>query len=264
MTRKLTASALWLLASCSSALGPPSPIAAYAPGHANGRSADQLVAEGNAAWAKRASPGQAEAAQGLYLDAAVAANQRVDGLLGAMRTLAFRIEFEPGVAKGTLAGEAVELGQWCQRRRPSEAECDYRLAIALGQQARERPSTGKDALNRMVDLLHRTIAAAPTLDSAGPHRVLALVLLRAPSWPIGPGDSETALQEARAAARLVPDNAENQLVLGEALAANGKADEAREAYRKAAALATAAGHAGAPEAARWQAQAKSGIDKAGG
>ena len=247
------------LTACASALHEPAPIVSFAPGHGNGRTADELVRDATAAWARRGQPHQAEAAQGLYLDAAEADPHRVDGLLGAMRALSFRIEHEPGVSRGTLAGEEVELGQWCLRRAPTAPECAYRLAIALGQQARERPSTGQDALGKMVDLLPRAIGAAPRLDAGGPHRVLALVLLRAPSWPVGPGDPEAALVQARAAAALFPNSAENQLVLGEALKANDKAAEARAAYNKAFALATTARDAGDPEAPSWLEQAKAGL-----
>jgi len=254
--------AVLLIGACSSALNEPSPIARYAPGHANGRGARQLLADGDAAWAKRAEPGKAAEAQGLYLDAAVADGHAVDGLLGAMRALSFRIEYEKGVSKETLSTEEVELGQWCQRRSPAAAECDYRLAIALGQQAREKMSTGRDAMNRMVDLLHRAIAAAPALDDGGPHRVLALVLLRAPGWPAGPGDADEGLAEAKKAIALAPQSAANQLVLAEALVAAGEDDAARVAYQKAAKLAGAASRD--PEAARQLAEAKSGIAKTGG
>jgi hypothetical protein len=248
-----------LVAACSSATHEPPPVSTLAPGHANGRTADQLVAEADAAWARRGQPGQAEAAQGLYLDAAASDAHRADALLGAMRALSYRIEHEAGVSRSQLSEREVELGQWCQRRAPAEAECDYRLAIALGQQARERPSTGKDALGKMVGLLHHAIARAPRLDSGGPHRVLALVLLRAPGWPIGPGDSEAGLGEARAAVQIAPTAAQIQLVLGEALAANGKAGDARVAYRKAIELATAARDAGDPEAGGWLAEARAGL-----
>lgn len=91
--------------------------------------------------------------------------------------------------------------------------------------------------------------------------MLALVLLRAPSWPLGPGDPEAALAEAREAARRFPDAADNQLALGEALAANGSRGGARAAYTRALALATAARGAGDLDAAGWVAEARSGLDK---
>jgi tetratricopeptide (TPR) repeat protein len=262
--RSLVAGLALLAAGCASALHEPRPIAAIAPGHAGGRSADELVRAADAAWARRAQPGQAAAAQALYLDAAANDDRRVDAVLGAMRALSFRIEHERGLPRADLAGEEVELGQWCQRRDPTNGECDYRLAIALGQQARERSSTGKDALGRMVALLHSAIARSPNLDSAGPHRVLALVLLRAPTWPVGPGDPEEALAEARAAVGRFPDAADNQLALGEALAANGATGEARAAYRRALALAMAARAAGDLDAPRWMKDAQEGFEKIAG
>jgi tetratricopeptide (TPR) repeat protein len=245
---------------CAPALREPPPVSTLAPGTSGAKSADELVREAEAAWARRADPRQAEAAQTLFLDAAAADERRTDALLGAMRAMAFRIERERDASvRARLAEEQVQLGQWCQRRAPQEAACDYRLALALGQQARERSAVAKDALAKMVVLLRRAIASAPGLDSAGPHRVLALVLLRAPGWPVGPGDPEAALGEARAAVGLFPDTADNQLVLAEALAKNDAPDEARAAYQRALELATAAAAAGDLDAARWRADTTAGL-----
>jgi tetratricopeptide (TPR) repeat protein len=254
---------LLFVAACSSAVSEPSPVAVYAPGRAAGRSADQLLADANAAWERRSQPGKAQAAEGMYLDAAVADGRRVEGLLGAMRALTFRIEFEKGVDREKLASEEVQLGQWCQRRAPANAECDYRLAIALGQLARERSSVGHDAVNRMVTLLRHAAAVAPTLDEGGPHRVLAIILTRAPGWPAGPGDNEAALAEAKKAVAIAPNSAANQLALGETLAANDDEAGALAAYKKAAELA-AKDTSRDPEVARQLADAKSGIEKTGG
>ena len=77
----------------------------------------------------------------------------------------------------------------------------------------------------MTDLLRRAARADPSIDHAGPHRLLAIVLLRAPSWPLGPGNPEAALPEAQTAVRLAPDFAPNQLALGEALRKNERAAE---------------------------------------
>jgi hypothetical protein len=227
-----------------------------------GRDPIDLVREADAAWRSRGEPGQAARAQELYLQAAAADERSVVGVLGAMRAMTFRIERERDASeRAALARQQVELGQWCQRRAPSDPACDYRLALALGQQARERPSTGHDAVGRMVTLLRRAAAENPAIDSGGPHRALALVLLRAPSWPAGPGDPEAALSEARAAVELFPDVAGNQLALAEALDKNEHPEAARAAYERAAVLAAAALKAGDPDADRALAEARAGAKR---
>jgi tetratricopeptide (TPR) repeat protein len=262
--RTLLGCAAILVMACAHALHEPPPVSEISPGAPGSRDAAELLREADAAWRTRREPGQAAVAQDLYLKAAVADERGVEGLLGAMRAMTFRIERErDATIRGALAKQQVELGQWCQRRAPSAPACDYRLALALGQQARERPSTGRDAIDRMVKLLRRAIAAEPALDSGGPHRTLALVLLRAPSWPVGPGDPEAALKEARAAVQLFPDVAGNQLALAEALEKTDQPEPAHAAYERAATLAAAAVEAGDPDADRALAEARAGARRDG-
>jgi cytochrome c-type biogenesis protein CcmH/NrfG len=241
------------LVACESSMHEPSSIDTLAPHQANGRSAEQLMRDGDAAWTTR----DAKTAVDDYLDAAALDTKRVDALVGAMAAMHFRIEHDQ-VDKGALSREAVQLGQQCLRRAPNDAGCKYRLAIALGQEAREHPAQGKDAVDHMVDLLHQAITAQPALDDGGPHRVLALVLVRAPAWPAGPGDPEAGLDEARKAVATTPDAAENQLALGEALVANGSMPEAHAAYAKAAQLAASSK---SPDATGWQKDATAGLAK---
>jgi hypothetical protein len=85
----------------------------------------------------------------------------------------------------------------------------------------------------MLDALARAESADPAYDEAGPARVRALVLIRAPGWPLGPGDAEAGLAAARRAATLKPLYPPNLLALAEALAKNGDAGGARENYGKA-------------------------------
>jgi tetratricopeptide (TPR) repeat protein len=111
----------------------------------------------------------------------------------------------------------------------------------------------------MNELLRRAAQSDPGLDHGGPHRLLATVLLRAPSWPLGPGDPEAALPEAQAAARIDPAFPPNQLVLGEALKKNGHQREARAAYERALSLATSPSWAGDPDAPGWADDARKGL-----
>jgi tetratricopeptide (TPR) repeat protein len=242
-------------AACAHALRTPPPLESIAPPPQAG--AAQLLARADEAWSRRADLAQAGAAEQLYLEAARADPRNAAAYAGAVRAKAFRIGREKdGDKRGQLAADAVAVGQLCEGNAAPAALCDYWLAAALGLQARERSATGHDALPHMVDLLHRAAAADPSVDGGGPHRLLAILLLRAPGWPLGPGDVEAALPEAQAAARIAPDYPPNQLAAGEALRKNGRAAEARAAYAEALRL---AGADTDPDAKGWADEARAAL-----
>jgi predicted RNA polymerase sigma factor len=195
--------------------------------------------------------------QTLYLEAMRAEGAPVEAFLGAARATAWMVEHEADAdRREALAVEGVQIGQHCVGLFPSEVECTYRLALAVGQQARERPSTAIDGLSVMVELLEEVIANAPELDFAGGDRVLALVLLRAPGWPTGPGDPEGGLTHALSAVGAFPDYPPNQLVVAEALLENDRREEGRQAFERAAELARTGIDAGDPDAAEWLSEAE--------
>ncbi len=251
---------LVLAAGCAPALREPPPVSALGgrriqPPQGSAFAAE-LLTQSEESFARRPDVGQVESARELFLTAARADEAGVKGLLGAARASAWLIEHEKdGARRAALATEAVQICQWCERRAPKNIECVYRLALALGQQARERPTTASDALPRIVAMLEQVIATDPRLDAAGGHRVLALTLLRAPGWPAGPGDVDAGLEHAREADRLVPRHPDNLLVLAEALAKTGDVAGARRTYERAEALARARADAGDPDAAEWAASA---------
>jgi Tfp pilus assembly protein PilF len=82
-------------------------------------------------------------------------------------------------------------------------------------------------------------AVDPNYDEAGPARVRALVLLRAPGWPLGPGDTDAALAAARRAVALKPEYPANLLALADVLSKTGDGDGARDNYNRARAAALA-------------------------
>jgi hypothetical protein len=90
-----------------------------------------------------------------------------------------------------------------------------------------------DALKGMLDALNGAEAADAQIDEAGPARVKALVLVKAPAWPLGPGDPEAGLASARRAVAIKPQYPPNELAVAEALAKTGDSRGAREAYARA-------------------------------
>lgn len=235
---------------CAPALRNPAPLGS-AP-TSGGRSAAALLADADDAFARRPDAAAVRNAVALYRAAAQADPADIEGLHGALRAAVWLAQRERSAEeRARRATEAVELGQLCGARAPEDARCDYGLALGLGVQAREHPSTVGEGLKLMVQRLRRAAARDPAIDHGGPERVLALVLLRAPGWPLGPGDPESALEEARKASARAPDFPPNPLALAEALAANADPAGAREAAQRALALAEARAAAGDPDAPEW-------------
>jgi hypothetical protein len=155
------------------------------------------------------------------LAAAVAADARRGGA-----------EKDPKV-RDQLAADAGRAAQACLERAPQAAACLYYDGIALGLKARAHPLQANEALKAMLEMLARAEAADPEYDEAGPARVQALVLVKAPAWPLGPGDAEAGLASARRAVALRPLHPPNVLALAEALAKTGDTHGAEDSYRRA-------------------------------
>jgi len=199
-----------------------------------------------------------------WLAAAVADRSRIEGLMGVTRADVWLTDHgdDPERREAT-ATSGVQAAQLCRLTSPDEPKCEYWLAIAVGVQARERRATALDALPTMVDLLERVIAVRPQLDHGGPHRVLSLVLLRAPGWPTGPGDPDLGLEHARRAIEIAPAFPPNQLCLGEALAATEDPAGSKRAYEKAADLARRAIEVDETRAREWLDEALGALDLRG-
>lgn len=158
----------------------------------------------------------------------------VKGLVEAITADAQRTEREPdSKIRGELAAEAGRDANACLALEPQAAACLYGHALALGLEARAHPTRASELLNDMLGELASAETADPNYDEAGPARVRALVLIRAPSWPLGPGDAATGLVAARRAVGLRPQYPPNLLALAEASAKTGDTNAARESYQRA-------------------------------
>jgi hypothetical protein len=158
----------------------------------------------------------------------------VEGLAAAIQEDSARSDRETdGKARAQLADEANAYADACIAKDPQAAACLYGRGLALGLEARAHPGSAGELLKSMLDSLTRADAADPNYDDAGPSRVKALVLIRAPGWPLGPGDPDAGLESARRAVELRSAFPPNLLALAEALSKTGDANGARDAYAKA-------------------------------
>jgi hypothetical protein len=164
----------------------------------------------------------------------------VEQLAAAVDADARRSDIEADSAtRSQLAADALGRAQACLERAPQAAACLYYHAIALGLKARAHPLQANEALRSMLEALGAAEAADPEYDQAGPARVKALVLVKAPAWPLGPGDAEAGLASARRAVALRPQYPPNVLALADALAKTGDSHGAQVAYVQAKELSEA-------------------------
>jgi hypothetical protein len=191
---------------------------------------------------------------------ASAASMSVEQLAAAVAEAARRSDAETDVKiREQLAADASRDAQGCLERAPQAAACLYYHAIALGLEARAHPLRAGEALKSMLDALAGAEAADAQIDEAGPARVKALVLVKAPAWPLGPGDPEAGLASARRAVALKPLYPPNALALAEALAKTGDSRGAREAYGRARELSQPLPSSGDRD--DWLRQAEQGLGK---
>jgi len=155
-------------------------------------------------------------------------------LAAAIAAAAQKSEHEPDARiRGELAAAARRDAEACIQEEPRAAACLFGRGIALGLEAKEHPTRAPTLLSDMLETLSQAEVADPYYDDAGPARVAALVLIRAPGWPLGPGDLERGLAAALRAATLRPAYPPNLLALAEAQAKSGAVNDARASYLRA-------------------------------
>jgi hypothetical protein len=162
------------------------------------------------------------------------ASMTVEQLAAAVAADARRSDTESdSKIRDQLAADAIQSAQACLEREPQAAACLYYAGVALGLKARAHPLQANEALKSMLDKLNSAEVADPVYENAGPARVKALVLIKAPAWPLGPGDPDAGLAAARRSVALRPSYPPNVLALAEAMAKTGDSHGASDAYRGA-------------------------------
>jgi len=159
--------------------------------------------------------------------------------------------------RADLAARSTGAADACLALDSQAAACQYGKAVATGLEARAHPTLAVGLLNSMLQSLSAADSVDPNYDKAGPSRVRALVLIRAPGWPIGPGDADAGLIAARKAVSLQPEYPPNVLALAEALSKTGDGKGARESYQHALDLAQAL--PAGPERDGWIHDAQDGL-----
>lgn len=249
------------IAGCAPALKETPPLLDLAGGGPPpaGGEVEALLRDAESAFARREAGSVRNAARA-YLRAASGSPPRVEGVIGAVRAQVWLADHEADPRDREAAATlAVQAAQWCGRIDPQRPACSYWMGAALGVQARERPSTGLSALPRIEAAFREAAEKEPEMDGGAPDRALALLYLRAPGWPSGPGDRERGLHHARKAVAIDPEHPLNIMALAEALAEGGDTEASRKAWEKAIMLARDLAGRGDPDAPEWAEEAERGL-----
>jgi hypothetical protein len=165
---------------------------------------------------------------------ATAGAMAAPALLAAVQSDADRIDRSQDAAeRKQLLAAATASAQQCLAQFPESGACQYAQAQVQGLTARAKPLEAPSLLKDMLASLTKAAAQDPALDHAGPARLSAIVLLRAPPWPLGPGDVDAALTAAQRAVQRDPAYPPNLITLGQAQAKAVGAPPARATFAKA-------------------------------
>jgi tetratricopeptide (TPR) repeat protein len=184
-------------------------------------------------------------------------------LVAAVQRDADRIDHSQNAAERTqLLTTATASAQQCLAQAPDDGACHYVQAQVLGLQARERPLQAASLLKEMLTHLTRAEALDPGFDHAGPARLSAVVLLRAPGWPLGPGDPDAAVAAAQRAVARDPGYPPNLITLAQAQGKTDATDQSRATFEQARLAIqawTAAPTAITTDPAQWQRDVEQGL-----
>lgn len=164
---------------------------------------------------------------------------------------------QDGTERAQLLATASAAAAECMARAPTDAICVYAQAQVQGLTARERPLQASGLLKDMLASLKKAEALDPVLDHAGPARLSAVVLMRAPPWPLGPGDAESATIAAQRAVSRDAAYPPNLITLAQAQSKSDGATAARATFAKAQAAVKA--WAVATDQNQWQALIDQGL-----
>jgi hypothetical protein len=184
-------------------------------------------------------------------------------LVAAVQADTDRIDHSKDAPERTrLLATATTNAQQCLAQAPDNGACHYAWAQVLGLTARERTLQAAALLKEMLANLKQAEALDPAFDHSGPARLTATVLLRAPGWPLGPGDADAAVVAAQRAVERDPTYPPNLITLAQAQAKTDASAQARATYEKAR-LAVPAWNGVTPDLAaarvQWQQEVEQGL-----
>ncbi len=146
---------------------------------------------------------------------------------------------EMEVIRWSRRGE--NLAERIREAAPERVEGYYFGAVFLGLRANHQRVRAVSFLDDLEELGRRAVEIDETYDDAGPLRFMGMLLINAPAWPFGPGDTEEGVELLQRAADL-NEYPLNNLLLAQGLVENGDETAACQVLTESA---------DAPREGRW-------------
>lgn len=241
------ASSLALLAGCASGPRPALPQVVLTADEVRA-----LVASADARCRPLAARDERDAGHADAIRAQQAVPRDRSAGLALARCAHLRADIESDEARVLAVTEQGAEAARLASRGPDDAEATYLQALNLGLYVRAKGLAAVGRLSELVALL-KSAGAKPDLDQGGPLRVLGLLYVRAPAWPVGPGDLDVGLDLLKQAADKYPEHPLNHLFYAQALIEADDSVSARRELDQARALCVADRFG--DWAARWKSEA---------
>jgi tetratricopeptide (TPR) repeat protein len=140
---------------------------------------------------------------------------RYEILWEAARTAVWLGNFGPAEKQDAYVRDGIRYANTALKIKPDGEEALFYDGALAGKLAELDMEYGMSGLEIIQKRMHQLIDMGSTYIYGGPDRVLAIVLMRAPGSPIGPGDWDLAEQHMKRALEIDPNWPENQLYMAE-------------------------------------------------
>jgi tetratricopeptide (TPR) repeat protein len=131
-----------------------------------------------------------------------------------------------------FSGRGMEYAKAAVQTNAKGVEGYYYGGMNSGLQALTRTIGAKFMVPSIRDAEKKAMQLDIAFDHGGPARVLGSLYAQAPPWPASIGDPDKGVNLLQQAFRLGPDYPQNALLLGDALVADERYEEAKHQYRK--------------------------------
>ena len=133
----------------------------------------------------------------------------------AARTAVWLGNYGPKDRQDAYVRDGIRYANTAVLLKPEGEEGLFYDGVLAGKLAELDIAYGKNGLETIVQRMKQLIDLKSTYVYGGPDRVLAIVLMRAPGSPLGPGDWDLSETHMKKALEIDPNWPENQLYMAE-------------------------------------------------